>query len=57
MTDHAELRRLAEEVIRIERSEDEPIIVHCQAGMSRSAAVAKFLADKRGYTLNLSKPC
>ncbi|MFH0105547.1 hypothetical protein [Pseudomonas aeruginosa] len=36
---------------------DEPIIVHCQAGMSRSAAVAKFLADKRGYTLNLSKPC
>ncbi|HBP6007044.1 TPA: hypothetical protein L6A19_21610 [Pseudomonas aeruginosa] len=25
MTDHAELRRLAEEVIRIERSEDEPI--------------------------------
>ncbi|HHM7274529.1 TPA: hypothetical protein ACRNPD_003550 [Pseudomonas aeruginosa] len=36
---------------------DESIIVHCQAGMSRSAAVAKFLADKRGYTLNLSKPC
>ncbi|WMU52644.1 ead/Ea22-like family protein [Pseudomonas aeruginosa] len=25
MTDHAELRRLAEEVIRIERNEDEPI--------------------------------
>ncbi|HEK4028588.1 hypothetical protein [Pseudomonas aeruginosa] len=25
MTDHAELRRLAEDVIRIERSEDEPI--------------------------------
>ncbi|HHJ1821903.1 TPA: hypothetical protein ACQGWG_006413 [Pseudomonas aeruginosa] len=25
MTDHAELRRLAEEVIRIERSKDEPI--------------------------------
>ncbi|WP_049228339.1 hypothetical protein [Pseudomonas aeruginosa] len=25
MTDHADLRRLAEEVIRIERSEDEPI--------------------------------
>ncbi|MFS4530704.1 hypothetical protein ACMFMQ_23560 [Pseudomonas aeruginosa] len=25
MTDHAELRRVAEEVIRIERSEDEPI--------------------------------
>ncbi|HEJ3665250.1 TPA: hypothetical protein SL424_000302 [Pseudomonas aeruginosa] len=25
MTDHAELRRLAEEVIRIERSQDEPI--------------------------------
>ena len=36
---------------------DESIIVHCQAGMSRSAAVAKFLADKLGYTLNLSKPC
>ncbi|MBG4630640.1 ead/Ea22-like family protein [Pseudomonas aeruginosa] len=25
MTDHAELRRVAEDVIRIERSEDEPI--------------------------------
>lgn len=25
MTDHSELRRLAEEVIRIERNEDEPI--------------------------------
>ena len=35
----------------------EPILVHCQAGMSRSAAVAKFLSDKRGYTLDLSPPC
>lgn len=35
----------------------EPIVVHCQAGMSRSAAVAKFISDKRGYTLDLSPPC
>ncbi|WP_313453459.1 hypothetical protein [Stutzerimonas nitrititolerans] len=35
----------------------EPILVHCQAGMSRSAAVAKYLADKRGYQLVLSPPC
>ena len=33
------------------------ILVHCQAGMSRSAAVAKFISDKRGYSLDLSPPC
>lgn len=27
------------------------ILVHCQAGMSRSAAVAKWLADNHGYEL------
>jgi len=33
------------------------LVVHCQAGMSRSAAVAKFAADHMGYQLDLSKPC
>lgn len=41
----------------IEQCAGEPIIVHCQAGMSRSAAVAKFIADKRWYTLDMSPPC
>ncbi len=27
------------------------VIVHCEAGMSRSAAFAKWLADNRGYDL------
>lgn len=27
------------------------VIVHCAAGMSRSAAIAKWLADHRGYEL------
>lgn len=28
-----------------------PIIVHCEAGISRSAAVAKFIIDTYNYTL------
>lgn len=32
------------------------ILVHCHAGVSRSAAVAKFLNDHLGYFLDLSFP-
>lgn len=32
-------------------------VVHCQAGMSRSAAVAKYAAEYMGYELDLCKPC
>lgn len=35
----------------------EDIVVHCHAGMSRSAAVAKFIADKREYRLDMRAPC
>ncbi|MHD0644489.1 hypothetical protein ACYPKM_02480 [Pseudomonas aeruginosa] len=34
----------------------EDIVVHCQAGMSRSCAVAKFCADHMGYFLDLRAP-
>lgn len=36
---------------------DEDILVHCQAGMSRSAAVAKWISEKHGHELDLSPPC
>ena len=36
---------------------EQDIVVHCHAGRSRSAAVAKFLSDKLGYRLNLNRPC
>lgn len=35
---------------------DEDILVHCHAGVSRSAAVAKFLNEHKGYFLDLSFP-
>lgn len=35
---------------------DEDILVHCHAGVSRSAAVAKFLCDHLGYTLDVTHP-
>ena len=35
----------------------EGLIVHCQAGISRSAAVAKFLIQHRGYQLRKDKYC
>ncbi|HFQ8919813.1 TPA: ead/Ea22-like family protein [Pseudomonas aeruginosa] len=43
MTDHAELRRLAEDVIRIERSEDEPISAAWD--LFDSAATPKTVLD------------
>ena len=35
---------------------EEDILVHCHAGVSRSAAVAKFLNEHKGYLLDLSFP-
>lgn len=32
-----------------------PVIVHCAAGVSRSAAVVKFMVDKLGYKLSTRK--
>lgn len=37
--------------------EGEVVLVHCHAGVSRSAAVAKFLCDHKGYALLLDKWC
>lgn len=39
------------------RYKDHDIIVHCHAGISRSAAVAIYMADKCGRLLDVSKPC
>ena len=41
----------------VDQCGDEPILVHCQAGMSRSAAVALFLAREKGYLLDVKPPC
>ena len=50
--------RQADEIIEfIESCGDDPIMVHCEAGMSRSAAVAQFISDRCGRTLDLSSPC
>lgn len=34
----------------LKKHEGKPIVVHCAAGISRSAAVVKFMVDKLGYT-------
>lgn len=39
------------------RYKDHDIVVHCAAGISRSPAVALFLADHTGRILDLCKPC
>lgn len=36
---------------------NETIIVHCEAGISRSAAVAKFIIDTYNYTLEPDRFC
>ena len=51
---HIEARRIIEFVTSLDGA---PLVVHCQAGMSRSAAIAKFCADFMGYKLDLRKPC
>lgn len=48
---------MAEQIIAFVKATDGDILVHCQAGVSRSAAVAKFIHDHMGYDLDLSKPC
>lgn len=35
----------------------EVLIVHCQAGISRSASVAKFLTQHKGFALLLDRYC
>lgn len=40
-----------------ERYKDHDIIVHCHAGISRSAAVALFLSKARKRLLDVAKPC
>ncbi len=37
--------------------EGETLIVHCHAGVSRSAAVARFLVKDRGWSLATSNAC
>lgn len=41
----------------VQKCQGEDILVHCEAGMSRSAAVADFISVTYGYTLDLSPPC
>lgn len=40
----------------VESCGEEDILVHCHAGVSRSAAVAKFLNEHKSYFLDLSFP-
>ncbi|AEH03709.1 hypothetical protein AVT69_gp284 [Pseudomonas phage PhiPA3] len=37
--------------------ENETVIVHCEAGVSRSAAVAQFMVDHQGYELEKDQYC
>jgi len=41
----------------VETCGDEPVTVHCMAGMSRSAAVARFMMTNFGHKLLLDPPC
>lgn len=41
----------------VDLNKDEDIIVHCEAGISRSAAVAKFLKDHWGYKAGKVAQC
>lgn len=46
--------KMAQEIIRVvENYGSEYVVVHCTAGMSRSAAVARWIADNMGYVLEL----
>ena len=45
----------AKEIIAfVERNKNVPLIVHCDAGMSRSVAVAVFLNEQYGYDITLA---
>ena len=44
---------MASEITRIVKNTDKNIVVHCEAGMSRSAAIAKWIYDNGGYNLYL----
>lgn len=41
----------AKEVVRVASQDYRHIVVHCEAGMSRSAAVAKWISDNYDYEL------
>lgn len=43
--------------IREAKNKNFDIVVNCEAGMSRSAGVAKFINDFYEYELNLNHPC
>lgn len=50
--------RQADTIIEfVESCGDDPIMVHCEAGVSRSAAVAQFISDHFGHALDLGRPC
>jgi rhodanese-related sulfurtransferase len=38
-------------LVWLEDQGDKDIVIHCEAGISRSAAVAKFMVEHLGYTL------
>lgn len=38
-------------LVWIEDQGDKDIVIHCEAGISRSAAIAKFMVEHLGYTL------